>query len=219
MKVIKIILMILAVFLIAILIDTVQAKIFNNRPIIRITKKYNGGNLYQKDNGALVYTYVFSDGTKKTVFRWEKYAPPLDLQKNNTNSVDTASKENNDKNEVDEIMENVTSISVSINGKKYNATIENNETAKTFISMLPQEFNMKELNGNEKYVYMNNLFPTNSINPKHIEAGDIMLYGNDCLVIFYKSFDTSYSYTQIGHIDNLPNLGIDNINVKFEKEN
>ena len=175
-KFIKIILMILAVLIIAILIDT--------------------------------------------VFRWKKYAPPADFQtNNNTNSVEVVSNENNDKNEVDEIMENVTSISVSINGKKYNATIENNETAKAFISMLPQEFNMEELNGNEKYVYMNNLFPTNSINPKHIEAGDIMLYGNDCLVIFYKSFNTSYSYTKIGHIDNLPNLGIDNINVKFEKEN
>lgn len=66
---------------------------------------------------------------------------------------------------------------------------------------------MSELNGNEKYVYMNDLFLTSSIKPKHINAGDVMLYGNNCLVIFYKSFDTSYSYTKIGHINNLPNLG------------
>ena len=44
-----------------------------------------------------------------------------------------------------------------------------------------------------------------------------MLYGNNCLVILYKSFDTSYSYTRIGHIDDLPNLGNGNITVKFEK--
>jgi hypothetical protein len=43
-----------------------------------------------------------------------------------------------------------------------------------------------------------------------------MLYGNDCLVIFYKSFNTTYSYTKIGHIDDLPNLGNGSINVKFE---
>ena len=64
---------------------------------------------------------------------------------------------------------------------------------------------------------MDNSLPTNSTNPKHIKSGDIMLYGNNCLVIFYKSFDTNYSYTKIGHIDNLPDLGIDNITVKFER--
>ena len=116
-----------------------------------------------------------------------------------------------------EIMENVIHINVSINSEKYNATVENNETAKNFISQLPQEFNMKELNGNEKYVYMDNSLPINSINPRHIESGDIMLYGSDCLVIFYKSFDTNYSYTKIGHIDNLPDLGNDSVIVKFEK--
>ncbi len=132
--------------------------------------------------------------------------------------VDTTNYEkDNNKSEENYIMENVTNINVIINSKKYNATIENNETAKKFISLLPQEFSMKELNGNEKYIYMDNSLPTNSTNPKHIESGDIMLYGDDCLVIFYKSFDTKYSYTKIGHIDNLPDLGNDNVNVKFER--
>ena len=44
-----------------------------------------------------------------------------------------------------------------------------------------------------------------------------MLYGNNCLVVFYKSFDTSYSYTKIGHIENLPDLEDKNIIIKFEK--
>ena len=40
-----------------------------------------------------------------------------------------------------------------------------------------------------------------------------MLYGNNCLVIFYKTFETSYSYTKIGHIDNLEDLGNEDITV------
>lgn len=66
-----------------------------------------------------------------------------------------------------------------------------------------QEFNMLELNGNEKYAYIEKTLPTNSNNPKHILAGDIMLYGSDCLVIFYKSLKTNYNYTKIGHSDDL----------------
>ncbi len=135
----------------------------------------------------------------------------------NLDSQTNISNEDINKNEVDKIMEDVTNINVSINNQKYNAIIENNETARSFISKLPQEFNMKELNGNEKYIYLDETLPTNSYNPKHIEKGDIMLYGNDCLVIFYKSFDTNYSYTRIGHIDNLPDLGNNSVIVKFEK--
>lgn len=49
-----------------------------------------------------------------------------------------------------------------------------------------------------------------------IEAGNIMLYGNNCLVVFYKFFDTSYSYTKIDHIENLSDIGNGNIIIKFK---
>ena len=104
-----------------------------------------------------------------------------------------------------------------VNEKEYIINLEDNETVDNFIKILPKEFNMKELNGNEKYIYLDSKLPTNETKPKRIEAGDIMLYEDNCLVIFYKSFDTSYSYTKIGHIDNLPNLGNGSITVKFDK--
>lgn len=110
----------------------------------------------------------------------------------------------------------ISDIQVIINGKTYNTKIEENQTSRSFVNMLPVEYNMNELNGNEKYIYLENTLPTNSYSPKHIESGDIMLYGNNCLVVFYKSFDTSYSYTKIGHIENLSDLGSGNITIKFE---
>lgn len=132
-----------------------------------------------------------------------------------TNTVNNESNANLVNNESEDKM--VSNIKVIVNGKTYNAKIEENETAQSLVNMLPLELNMSELNGNEKYVYLDKTLPTNSYNPKHIEVGDIMLYGNDCLVVFYKSFDTSYSYTKIGHIDNFVDLGNKNVVVKFER--
>ena len=119
----------------------------------------------------------------------------------------------------DNIKEVKSSVKIVIDKKEFIIDLEDNETVKSFINMLPLELNMKELNGNEKYVYLDNSLPTNSSNPKRINAGDVMLYGNNCLVIFYKSFDTSYSYTKIGHINNLENLDNENINVKIKEDN
>ena len=117
----------------------------------------------------------------------------------------------NNTNEVTKYMKAI------INEEEYIIELEDNETVKRFIDILPQEYEMKELNGNEKYVYLDTSFPTNSTNPKTINAGDIMLFGDNCLVLFYKSFDTPYSYTKIGHINNIADLGNDDIKVRFEK--
>ena len=111
----------------------------------------------------------------------------------------------------------IDSMKITINNKEYKINLENNETTIKLIKLLPLELEMYELNGNEKYANLDNNLPTNASNSKEINAGDVMLYGNNCLVIFYKSFKTSYTYTKIGHIDNLPNLGNDNIIVKIEK--
>lgn len=129
---------------------------------------------------------------------------------NNNNQT----KENNKREKSDLKM---TEIKVKIHDKTYKLNLENNQTVEEFINTLPQEYMMNELNGNEKYVYMNESLTTNIYQPKKIEKGDVMLYGDNCLVIFYESFETDYRYTKIGHIDNLPDLGKENIKISFEK--
>lgn len=106
-------------------------------------------------------------------------------------------------------------MNVIINNKEYQVNLESNETVDALIKLLPLELNMKELNGNEKYYYLAETLPSNPKNPGRIEKGDIMLYGNDCLVVFYKSFNTNYTYTKVGHVDNLPDLGKGNVKIKF----
>ena len=97
-------------------------------------------------------------------------------------------------------------IKIVAGGKTFLAELENNKTARAFRSKLPATFLMEELNGNEKYHYMNRTLPTNSKRPGTIKAGDLMLYGNDCLVLFYETFKSSYSYTKVGHIKNVKGL-------------
>ena len=86
--------------------------------------------------------------------------------------------------------------------------------------MLPLEINMNDLHSNEKYYYLDEELPTNSYNPKKINKGDVMLFGSNCLVLFYKSFDTFYSYTKLGKIDNPSELdkalGSGNVVVRIE---
>ena len=48
-----------------------------------------------------------------------------------------------------------------------------------------------------------------------------MLYGSDCLVLFYKTFSTNYSYTKIGKVKEVDQLDfiseIETINVILVK--
>ena len=112
-------------------------------------------------------------------------------------------------------------INLTINCNNFTATLDDNETTRELLSRLPLEVSMSELNGNEKYYHFDESLPTNSYRPGSISIGDIMLYGSDCLVIFYEDFDTPYSYTRLGKIDNVNNLkdalGNGNVNVMISK--
>lgn len=116
--------------------------------------------------------------------------------------------------------DNIMKITLIINGKEISAMLEDNETAKALFNMLPLEIDMSDLNGNEKYYYLNVALPNDPKSVGVINFGDIMLYGNDCLVIFYETFNTSYHYTKIGNI-NLGSLkeiiGEKNVIVRIEK--
>mgnify|MGYP006069234253 FL=1 len=72
---VKIILIVICILIGIILLDTIQAVIFNNNPILKIREDYNGGSLYYIDKGILVKAYQYTDGKKDVVLRWEKYSP------------------------------------------------------------------------------------------------------------------------------------------------
>lgn len=127
-----------------------------------------------------------------------------------------SSSENNQQNYNQETR--VDKIYININEQKFEVNLEDNSTTSALAKILPLEYTMNDLNGNEKYVYLDETLPTNPYEPKHIEAGDVMLFSNNCFVVFYKSFDTNYSYSKIGHIDNLPELDNGSLFVRLSIE-
>lgn len=109
---------------------------------------------------------------------------------------------------------------LSIGTASFTATLSDTAAANAFKELLPLTVRMDELNGNEKYCHLPDRLPTAASNPGAIHSGDLMLFGSDCLVLFYESFRTSYSYTRIGRLDNPAGLaqalGSGSVTVKFE---
>ena len=118
--------------------------------------------------------------------------------------------------------DNMQNIIITIKNKKYEAILYDNSTTKELIKKFPITITMSDLNGNEKYYNFSKSFSTSSENVANINKGDIMLFGDNCLVIFYKSFSTRYRYTKLGYIKNLEDLensfGKGDISITFEIE-
>lgn len=118
--------------------------------------------------------------------------------------------------------DNMQNIIITIENKKYEAILYDNSTTKELIKKFPIIITMSDLNGNEKYYNFSKSFSTSSENVANINKGDIMLFGDNCLVIFYKSFSTRYKYTKLGYIKNTEDLensfGKGDIRITFEIE-
>lgn len=81
--------------------------------------------------------------------------------------------------------DNMQNIIITIKNKKYEAILYDNSTTKELIKKFPITITMSDLNGNEKYYNFSKSFSTSSENVANINKGDIMLFGDNCLVIFY----------------------------------
>lgn len=129
---------------------------------------------------------------------------------------------NEDDYEIDPPVSIAGEFQIVVGDDVFSLSIYDNEAANLFREMLPLTLNMNEMNGNEKYGELPNTLPTTRVRPAIINNGDLMLYGDRTLVLFYKTFSNSYNYTYIGCIDNPQNLetalGRSGVVIHFEQK-
>lgn len=97
-------------------------------------------------------------------------------------------------------------LKITVNDQEFSANLYDNQTTQKFVEKLPLTIDMSELNGNEKLYYFGEPLPVAAEQIGEIRAGDLMLYGDDCLVLFYENFSSAYRYTRIGAIENAEGL-------------
>ena len=106
--------------------------------------------------------------------------------------------------------------------RRFAIALTDNAAARAFAARLPMTLDMSELNGNEKHAELREALPADASRPGTIRNGDLMLYGTNTLVLFYETFNSSYSYTRLGRVNDpadLPQaLGRRGVRVVYSKD-
>lgn len=162
-------------------------------------------------------------------------SPIVDETESVAESVEAAreaeSAKENERNEMDmaetEMQNNmeenkVVNMNVQVGDAVFSATLEENEAVSALVKMMresPVVIQMSDYSGFEKVGPLGTSLPVNN-SQTTTQAGDIVLYNGNQIVIFYGS--NSWSYTRPGHIDDLTGwedaLGSGDVTVTFSLE-
>jgi hypothetical protein len=111
---------------------------------------------------------------------------------------------------------------MTIGQRRFAFALADTAAARAFAAQLPLTLRMDELNGNEKHARLPKALPSNASRPGTLRNGDVMLYGTDTLVVFYATFDSPYSYTRIGRVEDPSGLagavGARDVQVRFSRD-
>ncbi|MCD8120722.1 MAG: hypothetical protein LUE65_00570 [Clostridiales bacterium] len=148
-----------------------------------------------------------------------------EMEENGTES-DTDHSEGNEEalipeSETDDLTqeEDAMKMNVQVGNSTFTATLESNEAVNALIEMMESgsiTIRMSDYAGFEKVGALGTSLPA-SDSQTTTQAGDIVLYSSNQIVIFYGS--NSWAYTRLGHIDDLTvwedALGSGNVEVTF----
>ncbi len=97
-------------------------------------------------------------------------------------------------------------MNITIGQSTFSAELADTQAAKELTALLPLTLEMQDHLNNEKFAELPKTLSRQDQAVGRIEAGDIMLWGGDTLVVFYESFHSSYRYTKLGKIQNADKL-------------
>ena len=113
-------------------------------------------------------------------------------------------------------------MNVQVGGSNFTATLEENAAVDALVEMMeqgPVTIQMSDYSGFEKVGPLGTSLPTSN-QQTTTQAGDIVLYQGNQIVMFYGP--NSWSYTRLGHIDDLTGweeaLGSGDVTVTFSLE-
>ena len=128
--------------------------------------------------------------------------------------TDIATEQENETERVTDIK-----INVKVENHTFQANVESNSAVDAFVDMMresPITIRMSDYGGFEKVGDLGTELPTSN-RQTTTQAGDIVLYQGNQIVIFYGS--NSWSYTRLGHVDDLDGweeaLGNEDVTVTF----
>lgn len=98
-------------------------------------------------------------------------------------------------------------IRMHVGDQKFWVDIDSSPAGQEFAKAVPFSLKMKDNDRVEKEYCGDETLPTDeSYQPGVIRAGDVMLRGNKCIVIFYKEVETDDTYVRLGRINDSDRL-------------
>ena len=119
-----------------------------------------------------------------------------ETERNETDTAETDIQDNMEENKVE-------NMNVQVGDVVFSATLEKNEAMSPLVEMMresPVVIQMSDYSGFEKVGSLGTSLPTSN-SQTTTQAGDIVLYNGNQIVIFYGS--NSWNYTRLGYIDDL----------------
>ena len=119
-----------------------------------------------------------------------------ETERNETDTAETDIQDNMEENKVE-------NMNVQVGDVVFSATLEKNEAMSALVEMMREShvvIQMSDYSGFEKVGSLGTSLPTSN-SQTTTQAGDIVLYNGNQIVIFYGS--NSWNYTRLGYIDDL----------------